>query len=102
VSVNDLAYLKEEGRWGVILIRDQYVLDSRIRAFLGQCIIFRAEFLWSSRAVQYEILHPDLPANEHWATSEAGRLRVYETADGKIRFHSGKNPLPEDVTEFTC
>jgi hypothetical protein len=102
VSVNDLAHLKEEGRWGVILIRDQYMLDSRVRAFLGQCIIFRAEFLWSSRAVQYEILHPNLPANEHWAHIETTRFRVYETADGKVRFCSGTDTLPEDVTEFTC
>jgi hypothetical protein len=102
VSVNDLSYLKEEGRWGMILIQDKYLLDSRVRAFLGQCIIFRAEFLWSSKAVKYEILHPDLPASSLWDAVENKRVRVYETADGKVRLCSGSEPLPKDVTEFTC
>lgn len=80
----DLDYLREENRLARFHIASGWLFDSRIRAFLGQCVIVHAQRTFHiGDTMEYEAFHPDFPGKsplcvpfERW---------VYIGEDGSVR-----------------
>ena len=81
---SDLQYLRDEGRIGRVLIHTSYLFDSRIRAFLGQCVIVRAERGFAcGDTVEYQMFHPELPPANMGA--EVQLFEAYVDPTGRVR-----------------
>lgn len=89
-SIHDLGHLCDEGRIGQVTIARDRVFDTRVRKALSQCVIVRAEMLWSEMgAVRYELYSPDFPALGPAVI--ALPYLLYEDAAGDVRWSFDSN-----------
>ena len=95
----DLIYIRDESRAATFHIATEWLFDSRVRAFLGQCVIVRAERSFClGDTVLYEAFHPDLPPCsmvQGWPTKW-----VSIGSDGRIRFCDDRSTLPDGCVEL--
>lgn len=90
-SIHDLGHLCDEGRIGIVTIARDRVFDTRVRKALSQCVIVRAEMLWSEMgAVRYELYSPDFPALGV-AVAPPSPYLLYEDGAGEVRWSFDSN-----------
>ena len=94
----DLQYLLDENRVGRFHVHTTFLFDSRIRAFLGQCVIVRAErcFHWGD-TVEYVAYHSDLPKSHEGAEEQLFEAHLDVT--GRVRLEEVNTTIHTDGIE---
>jgi hypothetical protein len=97
----DLQYLQDENRVGKFIIAQKYVLDSRIRKALSQCVILRAEQRFDlHNSIEYIAYCPSFSPSSHF--HEPNVYYLFESDDGFIRWYQSviAETLPGTFTNF--